>query len=176
MTIAQLTFTEQILIWAARRIQISIDNVPAEENDLEARHKMTIRRVGSELAVAFDGEDSAKAGFVAAERLALILTTFACAAIRPLAMGPLCSTTVTNDERLLLSYVAACQKGDAGQVNALLSYLFPPAGARIAIRHGCELAAILKRGMLAVPLRLRLEETAQPCCPIHGPEISRTLH
>lgn len=174
MTIAQLTFAEQILIWAARRIQISMENVPADESDLEARREMAIRLVGSELAVAFDGVEGAKSGFCAAERLALILTTFACAGIRPLALGPLCSTTLTSDERLLLSYLAACQSGESGQVNALLSYLFPPAGARIAIRHGCELAAILKRGMLAVPLRLRVE--ARPCCPIHDPAVSATLH
>lgn len=176
MTIAQLTFAEQILIWAARRIQISLENVPAEESDLQSSRELAIRRVGSELAVALDGTDCARAGFAAAERLSLILTTFACAAVRPLALRPLCSTTLTSDERLLLSYLAACQRGESGQVNALLSYLFPPAGARIAIRHGCELAVILKHGMLAVPLRLRLEGTSQFCCPIHGPAAGAMLH
>jgi hypothetical protein len=154
-TIPRLSFPEQLVLWSARRLAtIPLIDI-ATEAEAQACRAEVVGRVSKELAVALHTVAEPDAGTAAAQALEGTLNTFACAGLRGLGLSPLNCRFVSSDERLFLSFLAGCQAGDCRHTSALLSWFFPPAGARIAATHGAVFAARLLQAGFAVPQRLQ---------------------
>ena len=175
VTIPRLTFAEQLVLWSARRLAAGDHDEAATECEAADRRRSVRERVGGELGVALRPTGGPDAGPAAAMALARTLATFDCAGVRSLRLNPLCSRFVSNDERLFLSFLAACQEGDCAHASALLSWLLPPAAMRLAATDGAAFAAALGGAGFRLPQRLLL--TADAGSPwAQAPDAPSTLH
>lgn len=175
VTIPRLTFAEQLVLWSARRLAAEGHDAAATECEASDRRRSVRERVGGELGVALRPTGGPDAGPAAAGALARTLTTFGCAGVRNLRLNPLCSRFVSNDERLFLSFLAACQEGDCAHASALLSWFLPPAAMRLAATDGAAFAAALGGAGFRLPQRLLL--TAGAGSPWAQPaDAPQTVH
>ena len=164
MTIPRLTFPEQLVLWSARRLSAAGQGAAATESEARACREAACDRVGAELGVALRAAGGPTAGREAAESLVRTLDVFGCAGVRSLRLNPMCCRFVSNDERLFMSFLAACQEGDYRHTGALLSWFLPPAGARIAATDGAAFAVALLGAGFRLPQRFRLAAWAGfPC-------------
>lgn len=156
-TIPRLTFAEQLVLWCARRL--AADGHDAAATECERPRPSAgrcARRVGGELGAALRPTGGPDVGTAAAGALERTLATFDGAGVRSLRLNPLCSRFVSNDERLFLSFLAACQEGDCAHVSALLSWFLPPAAMRLVAADGAAFAAALSGAGFRLPQRLLL--------------------
>ena len=159
-TVPRLTFAEQLVLWSARRLATADLGAAGTENEAAASRKDVLARVAGELAVALCPAGGPTAGLEAAEALERTLDVFASAGARSLRLSPLCCRFVSNDERLLLSFLAGCQAGDCRHTAALLSWFLPPAAMRAAATDGAAFAAALQGAGYCLPQRLHLAASA----------------
>ena len=122
MTIPRLTFAEQLVLWSARRLATLDHGTAATETEASARRQDVLARVGGELRVALRPTGGPTAGAEAAQALERTLDIFGSAGVRGLRLNPMCCRFVSNDERLFVSFLAACQEGDYRHTAALLSW------------------------------------------------------
>ena len=160
MTIPRLTFTEQLVLWSARRLAAAGQDAAATDIDASTCRHDVRARVGGELSVALCPTGGPAAGVEAAEALERALDIFGCAGVRSLRLNPMCCRFVSNDERLFLSFLASCQEGDYRHAAALLSWFLPPAGVRTAAADGAAFARALLDAGFQLPQRLVLAESA----------------
>ena len=143
MTIPRLSFAEQLVLRSARRLAAAALGTAATEAEASAYMQAARDRAGAELGVALSPSGGPAAGRNAAEALKRTLAIFGSAGVRSLRLNPLCCRFVSNDERLLMSFLAACQEGDYRHAGALLSWFLPPAAVRVAATDGAAFAAAL---------------------------------
>ena len=172
-SIAELDFAERVLVRAVRRLSVTNTETALVVPDLERFREEVIEAVGHGFGV-FLGP---RGGTGAAAELESMLRTFCCAGFRPLQIGGICEPLMLPDERFLLSFVAGCQAKDTDHVRNLLSWLLPPAGARIITAHGQSLAHIFHVGGLTLPRRMWLGDSIglADIVPCHG-EYLYTVH
>ncbi len=175
MTIPRLAFAEQLVLWCARRLAAVGHDAAATEGEASARRRAVRERVGAELGVALRPAGGPDAGAAAAQALERTLATFDCAVVRGLRLNPLCSRFVGNDERLFLSFLAACQEGDCAHASALLSWFLPPAAMRRAAAEGAAFASALRSAGFRLPQRLLLTAGAG-FPPARAGEAPQTVH
>ena len=175
VTIPRLTFAEQLVLWCARRLAADGHEAATTEGEASDKRRSVRTRVGAELGVALRPTGGPDAGAAAAGALARTLTTFDCAGVRSLRLNPLCSRFVSNDERLFLSFLAACQEGDCAHASALLSWFLPPAAMRLAATDGAAFAAALRGAGFRLPQRLLLPADAGT--PLaQAADVPQTVH
>lgn len=177
MTIPRLTFPEQLVLWSARRLATAGRESVEIAGEAPASRQSTRTRVAAELGVALGPTGAPAAGREAAETLERMLDIFGCAGERGLRLNPLCCRVVGNDERLFLSFLAACQEGDYRHTCALLSWFLPPAAIRAAATDGAAFAAALRAAGYLLPQRFRLASCAgfPRATPVHA-TAPQTLH
>ena len=144
MTSPRLTFAEQLVLWSARRLSAAGLGAAATETEASACRQEVLARVGGELGVALCPTGGPTAGSEAAEALERTLHIFGCAGVRSLRLNPMCCRFVSNDERLLMSFLAGCQEGDCQHTATLLSWFLPPAAVRTAATDGASFAAAVR--------------------------------
>ena len=176
-TIPRLTFAEQLVLWSARRLATADHGAAGTESEAAACRRDVLARVAGELSVALCPSGGPTAGLEAAEALERTLDVFASAGAHSLRLNPMCCRFVSNDERLFLSFLAACQAGDCRHTAALLSWFMPPAAMRIAAADGAAFAAALQAAGYCLPQRLHFVASAHvagAAPPHHAPPP--TLH
>ena len=156
MTIPRLTFAEQLVLWSARRMATVGRSAAATESDASTCREDVRTRVTGELGVALCPSGGPTAGLEAAQALEHTLDTFESAGVRSLRLNPMCCRFVSNDERLLLSFLAGCQLGDCRHTATLLSWFLPPAAMRTAAADGAAFAKALQDAGYCLPQRLHL--------------------
>lgn len=159
-TIPRLTFPEQLVLWSARRFAAAGQGAVATETDASACREAIRARVGGELGVALRPTGGPDAGHEAAAALERTLDIFGRAGVRSLRLNPMCCRFVSNDERLFMSFLAACQAGDCAHTSALLSWFLPPAALRIAATDGAAFASALLGAGFQLPQRIKLSAGA----------------
>ena len=176
-TIPRLTFAEQLVLWSARRMATLDHGAAATESEASACRRDVLTRVAGELGVALCPTGGPAAGLEAAEALERTLDVFASAGARNLRLNPMCCRFVSDDERLFLSFLAACQDGDCRHTAALLSWFMPPAAMRIAASGGAAFAAALQAAGYCLPQRLHFAaDAAHPHARSAAPAAPPTLH
>ena len=176
-TIPRLTFAEQIVLWSARRLAVAGQGAAATESDAWACQQAVRTRVATELGVALRATGVPDAGREAAVALERTLDIFGRAGVRGLRLNRMCCRFVSNDERLFLSLLAACQAGDCAHTSALLSWFLPPAAMRIAATEAAAFAAAMHGAGFLLPQRLRLPASAGfPCAGPADTAAPPTLH
>ena len=156
MTIPRLTFAEQLVLWSARRLATLDHGTAATEAEASACRQDVLTRVEGELSVALRPTGGPTVGAKAAEALERTLDIFGSAGVRGLRLNPMCCRFVSNDERLFMSFLAACQEGDYRHTAALLSWFLPPAAMRTAAADGAAFAAALLGAGYCLPQRLHI--------------------
>ena len=160
MTVPRLIFAEQLVLWSARRLAAADHGAAATETEATACRRDVRTRVAGELGVALCHSGGPAAGVEAADALERTLDIFGFAGLRGLHLNPMCCRFVSNDERLLLSFLASCQEGDHRHAAALLSWFLPPAAMRTAATDGAAFAAALLGAGYRLPQRLQLAADA----------------
>ena len=177
MTIPRLTFAEQLVLWSARRMATVGRSAAATESDASTCREDVRTRVTGELGVALCPSGGPTAGLEAAQALERTLDTFENAGVRSLRLNPMCRRYVSNDERLLLSFLAGCQVGDCRHTATLLSWFLPPAAMRTAATDGAVFAKALQDAGYCLPQRLHLAvNTGAPCGTAPDRAAPPTLH
>ena len=143
---------EQIVLRSARRLAAIYSPVPLQPSDLDHIREEIINSVGFSLCSSL----AICEGQRAAEKLEMVLRTFCCAGYRPLKLQPICEYVVSPDERLLLAFIAGCQRGNLYNVRSILSWLAPSVSATRLIAPGQAFATMLKGSGVILPQRLHL--------------------
>lgn len=127
--LTDLPFASRFLVWTLRSWAV------AEQGDVMAEMRL-------------DGGLRAARVPEAVAPLSRLMTGMGAALRRPLALAPLQAPWVAGDESMLLSAIAAQQRGDRACARTLLACHLPPAAVRIAMREIAELVVLFNRAGL----------------------------
>ena len=128
LRIAELAYAEQLLVWAARKLELGIGCPGA---------------IAAEFERAWNGREGAWEAFEALHGLVQLLVR---SGRRRFHLHPPGYPALTHDERALLALVAACQGGHDAHAGALLRWLFPVGARAAAGAYAYRLAQALSRG------------------------------
>ena len=152
--LAELDFAERVLLRAIRRIAATHYGPVLVYPQLEQLQEEVVATVGHGLGVTL----SPDAGPAAAVELDCLLRSFFCVAYRALDINTICNSSITADERLLLSFMAACQARELDQIRYILSWMAPQVAVQPLTVCGLNLATIFNTGGMIFPQRIRLSE------------------
>jgi hypothetical protein len=155
---AELGFAERALLRAIRRIAATHSGPVLVYPQLERLQEEVVAAVGHGLGLTLSPEAGTDAGPAAAAELDCLLRSFFCAAYRALDINSICNSSMTADERLLLSFTAACQARELDQIRYILSWIAPQVAVQPLTVCGLNLATIFDTGGMIFPQRIWLSE------------------
>ncbi len=127
--LTELPFASRFLVWTLRCWSL------AEHGDVRAE-------------VQLQGGLKAARVPEAVAPLARLMTGMGAALRRPLALAPLPAPWIAGDEAMVLSAIAAQQRGDRACARTQLACHLPVAAVRLAMREVAELVVLLNRAGL----------------------------
>ena len=127
--LTELPFASRFLVWTMRSWAL------AEHGDLRAEMQL-------------DGGLRAARVPEAVAPLSRLMTGMGAALQRPLALAPPEAPWIAGDESMVLSAIAAQQRGDRACARTLLACHLPPTAVRIAMREIAELVVLLNHAGL----------------------------
>jgi len=154
--ISDLKFSEQIVVWAARRFGFIGNTALLSDLSSPAQREKAIRKVGMELGGVFLKLPDDTLGNEVASDLESVISSFAESGYRGLKLNFQSCRLLSDDERLLLSFLAGCQRGDHAHVTELLAWFFPCCEIRGVIQRAGAFADVFKFNQLYFPQRINL--------------------
>ncbi len=154
--ISDLKFSEQIIVWTARRFGFIGNTGLLSDLSSPAQREEAIRKVGMELGGVFLKLPDGTVGNKVASDLESVISSFTDSGYRGLKLNFQSCRQLSDDERLLLSFFAGCQRGDHAHVTELLIWFFPCCKTRDVIQKAGAVADVFKSNHLYLPQRLNL--------------------
>ncbi len=152
--IPDLKFSEQIVVWTARRFGLIGNMGLLFDLSSPAQRENAIRKVGMELGEVFLKLPDNMLGNKVAGDLESVISSFAESGYRGLKLNFQSCRLISDDERLLLSFFAGCQRGDYAHVTELLAWFFPCCKIRDVIQRASAFADVFKSNQLYFPQRI----------------------
>ena len=154
LCISNLKYSEQIVVWAARRFRFFGHPNFLTDFGLTEQREQAIKKVSMEFVGVFLKLPNDTVGNNAAKNLASVISSFADNGYRGLKLNFQSCRSLSCDERLLLSLFAGCQSGNQFHVTEFLSWFFPPCKIRNVIQRAGAFSDLFKSNQLYIPQRI----------------------